>query len=74
MDVCTLSGYRADERPVEFVRNARRYRVIQVLEQRRAQSVSGIVSEEFRVLTDSGDEFRLVHQLGSDTWWARSVR
>lgn len=74
MDVRTHSGYRADERPLEFVRDGRCYRVIRVLEHRRAQSLSGRVCEEFHVLTDTGNEFRLVHQLDSDTWWTRSVR
>jgi hypothetical protein len=38
------------------------------------QSISGSISEEFLVLTDLKEKFRLVHHLDDDTWWMRSVR
>jgi len=74
VEVHTHSGYRADDRPLEFVRDGCRHHVSRILEQRRVQSVSGTVSEEFRVLTTEGNEFRLVHHLDSDTWRAGPVK
>ena len=57
------SGYRADERPVNFIVNGRKLVVQQIMEQWRSPD-----SEYYKVLADDRRVYLIMHDNGKDHW------
>ena len=57
------SGYKADERPVNFFWKGRKFVVEKVIEQWRSPD-----SEKFKVLADDRKGYVLIHDDVSDQW------
>lgn len=66
LEVETYSGYKADERPVRFVWNGRRFEVTRILDRWREPDQMC-----FRVLADDGNVYTLrqhVRRQGAGEW------
>ena len=59
----SYSGYKADERPVSFIYDGRKFMVGRIIEQWR-----GPDSDYFKVEAGDGREFLLVHNYIKDKW------
>ncbi len=57
----TYSGYKADERPLRFRLNGRKWEVVEVLDR-----WYGPEDSYFKVLVDDGDLYILRHRLDAD--------
>ena len=72
LEVETYAGYKADERPVRFELNGRRFEIAQVLDQWYGPGYS-----YFKVVADDGDTYILRHQTrdpDSEVWTLASYR
>lgn len=68
----TYSGYKADERPVRFLLNGRKFEVTQILDRWQGPDYA-----YFRLEADDGNIYILRHQLydpESDSWTLASYR
>ncbi|MGD9162137.1 MAG: hypothetical protein PVG39_27245 [Desulfobacteraceae bacterium] len=62
------SGYKADERPVNFISGGKKLMIDKIIEQWRSPD-----AEYFKVLTDDGKGYLLVHDNIKDDWALEKV-
>ena len=62
------SGYKADERPVNFITGGKKFVVNRIIQQWRSPD-----AEYFKVLADDGQGYLLVHDNIKDGWVLEKV-
>ena len=63
LKVNCYSGYKADERPLSFEMNEKKYEVIEILDQWYGKDQT-----YFRIRADDGNLYILRHELEDDIW------
>ncbi|MCP4214471.1 MAG: hypothetical protein GY765_07425 [bacterium] len=70
INVRCYSGYRLDQKPREFTRQNRRFRIDKILEQSLIENIStGCTAYRFRVLCSDGRTYRLINESASHQWF-----
>ena len=65
------AGYKADEYPVCFYREDKRYEIVEVLDRWYQGDCDPAVpvSDYFKVRTSTGEQFILKHEIRNDAWY-----
>ena len=65
------SGYKADEYPVCFYREDRRYDIVEIIDRwyQGDRDPAVPVSDYFKVGTNTGEQFILKHETRNDAWY-----
>jgi hypothetical protein len=71
ISVESYAGHKADEYPKSFTSNDKKYFVIEIKDRwyQNDYNPEWPVSDYFKVVTDSGEEFILKHETKKGTWW-----
>jgi hypothetical protein len=66
----SYSGYKADERPVSFYWNGKKYEIKEIVDRwyERNHIVDWLATDYFKVLTTTGKQWILKHDRETDQW------
>ncbi len=67
--VSTYAGYKADERPLDFVFEGKMYKIKDIICQTCEEDISGGLSRRYTVRTDEGLRFKLCCDENHDQWF-----
>ncbi|MHC4453106.1 MAG: hypothetical protein ACYSWS_00235 [Planctomycetota bacterium] len=67
--VSTYAGYKADERPLDFVFEGKKYKIKDIVYQTCEEDISGGLSRRYTVITDEGLRFKLCCDENRDQWF-----
>lgn len=63
------SGYKAEERPVQFILEGREYTISEILYQSRELSLEGDIKNRFIVKTNEELVFNILYDVIQDRWF-----
>ncbi len=67
--VSTYAGYKADERPLDFVFEGKKHKIKDIIGQTCEEDISGGLSRRYTVRTDEGLRFKLCYNENQDQWF-----
>ncbi len=67
--VSTYAGYKADERPLDFVFEGEKHEIKDIICQTCEEDISGGLSRRYTVMTDEGLRFKLCYDENQDQWF-----
>jgi len=67
--VSTYSGYKADERPLEFTFKEKRHKIKEILSQAYEEISGKGLKRRYTIKTDEGLTFKLLYDENQDQWF-----
>ena len=67
--VSTYSGYKADERPLEFTFKEKRHKIKEILSQAYEEISGKGLKRRYTIKTDEGLAFKLLYDENQDQWF-----
>lgn len=69
IQVSTYSGYKADERPLEFTFKEKRHKIKEILSQAYEEISGKGLRKRYAIKTDEGLIFKLFYEENQDRWF-----
>ena len=69
IEVSTYAGYKADERPLDFIFEGKKHEIKDIICQTCEEDISGGLSRRYTVMTDEGLRFKLCYDENQDQWF-----
>lgn len=67
--VSTYAGYKADERPLDFIFEGKKHKIKVIIDQTCEEDISGGLSRRYTVMTDEGLRFKLCYDENQAQWF-----
>ena len=67
--VSTYSGYKADERPLEFTFKEKRHKIKKIISQAYEEISGKGLKRRYTIKTDEGLTFKLFYEENQDRWF-----
>jgi hypothetical protein len=67
--VSTYAGYRANERPLDFVFEGKKHKIKDIICQTYEEVISGGLRRRYTVRTEEGSRFKLCYDEERDQWY-----
>jgi hypothetical protein len=67
--VSTYAGYKADERPLDFIFEGKKHEIKDIICQTCEEDISGGLSRRYTVMTYEGLRFKLCYDENQDRWF-----
>ena len=69
IQVSTYSGYKADERPLEFTFKEKRHKIKEIISQAYEEISGKGLRKRYTIKTDEGLTFKLFYDENQDRWF-----
>lgn len=69
IQVSTYSGYKADEKPLEFTFKEKRHKIKEILSQAYEEISGKGLRRRYTIKTDEGLTFKLLYDENQDRWF-----
>ena len=69
IQVSTYSGYKADERPLEFTFKGKRHKIKEIISQTYEEISGKGLRKRYTIKTDDGLTFKLFYDESQDRWF-----
>ncbi|MCF6155341.1 MAG: hypothetical protein E3K36_08830 [Candidatus Brocadia sp.] len=69
IQVCTYSGYKADERPLRFIFEGKTHKIKEILSQTYEEIPDRGRRRRFTIKTDEGLIFKILYDESQDRWF-----
>jgi len=69
IQVSTYSGYKADERPLEFTFKGKRHKIKEIISQTYEEISGKGLRKRYAIKTDDGLTFKLFYDESQDRWF-----